>query len=74
MGLDDPDKLFPHLIWRRGADGTNQHFDHVFPMLKANALLGEQIPESWVEDWQLASTESFAPDPDALRQALLASQ
>jgi len=72
MGLDDPDKLFPHLIWRRGADGLNQHFDDVFPMLPANALLGEQIPENWVQDWNLSSAESFAPDPETLQQALIA--
>jgi hypothetical protein len=72
MGLDDPDKLFPHLIWRRGHDGINQHFDDVFPLLKPNALLGEKIPENWLQEWQLASAESFAPDPDTLRQALYA--
>ncbi len=66
MGLDDPDKLFPHLIWRRGADGINVHFDDVFPLLAANALLGNAIPERWQKDWSLASAETFAPNLDAL--------
>jgi glutamate synthase domain-containing protein 2 len=61
MGLDDPDKLFPHLIWRRGADGINQHFDDVFPPLAAKILLGDEIPEGWAQEWQLASAETFAP-------------
>jgi glutamate synthase domain-containing protein 2 len=61
MGLDDPDKLFPHLIWRRGADGVNQHFDEVFPRLQANCLLEGAVPENWATDWQLASAETFAP-------------
>jgi hypothetical protein len=68
MGLDDPDKLFPHLIWRRGADGINQHFDDVFPALMANVLMGDKIPDNWVQDWQLASAESFAPNLSALQQ------
>ena len=72
MGLDDPDDLFPHLIWRRGADGVNQHFDDVFPPLAANILLGSEhdIPANWIQDWQLASADSFAPDPEVLRKAL----
>jgi glutamate synthase domain-containing protein 2 len=74
MGLDDPDKLFPHLIWRRGADGINQHFDEVFPLLETNALLEGNIPQTWQQDWELASAESFAPDPDALRKVLPAHQ
>ena len=69
MGLDDPDKLFPHLIWRREADGINQHFDDVFPQCAANALLGNDIPENWQLDWILASADSFAPNPGALPQA-----
>ena len=72
MGLDDPDKLFPHLIWRRGADGVNQHFDEVFAPLTENVLLGEEeeIPQNWVRDWQLASAESFIPDIKALKSAI----
>jgi glutamate synthase domain-containing protein 2 len=71
MGLDDPDDLFPHLIWRRSADGVNQHFDDVFPLLAANVLLGDEetIPQSWMQDWQLASAESFAPNLDAWPKA-----
>ncbi|MCZ6869798.1 MAG: FMN-binding glutamate synthase family protein [Gammaproteobacteria bacterium] len=61
MGLDDPDKLFPHLIWRRGADETNQHFDQIYPTLAANALLEENIPAAYTENWELASAATFAP-------------
>ena len=59
MGLDDPKKMYPHLIWRRGANGINQHFDDVFPPLAANILLGDAIPDEWTRDWQLASAETF---------------
>jgi glutamate synthase domain-containing protein 2 len=61
MGLDDPDSLFPHLIWRRGAAETNRHFDEVYPTIEANALLGEHVPAQYAVDWELASAETFAP-------------
>jgi glutamate synthase domain-containing protein 2 len=61
MGLDEPQKLFPHLIWRRGADGINQYFDDVFPPLAANVLLGDIVPDGWTRDWELASADTFAP-------------
>ena len=61
MGLDDPDKLFPHLIWRRGADETNRHFDEIYHAIEANALLSDQIPEAYAADWSLASADTFAP-------------
>ena len=61
MGLDDPKKMFPHLIWRRGANGINQHFDDVFPPLTANILLGDVVPDDWARDWKLASADTFAP-------------
>ena len=61
MGLDDPDKLFSHLIWRRGADHTNHHFDEIYPAIEANGLLGKQIPQTYAVDWRLASAETFAP-------------
>ena len=61
MGLDDPEKMFPHLIWRRGANGINQHFDDVFPPLAANVLLGDVVPDDWARDWKLASAGTFEP-------------
>ena len=61
MGLDDPGKLFAHLIWRRSADGVNQHFDEVFPPVSENCLLGDDRPKAWRTDWELASAETFAP-------------
>lgn len=59
MGLDNPAKLHPHLIWRRAADETLQHFDEIFPTLEVNALLKEQAPASYAQEWQLASADSF---------------
>ena len=61
MGLDDPDQLTPNLIWRRGADETNQHFSEIYPMLVDNELLGEDIHTDYASEWKLASGETFAP-------------
>ncbi|MEP0203603.1 MAG: FMN-binding glutamate synthase family protein [Halioglobus sp.] len=61
MGLDDPGNLFPHLIWRRGADETNYHFDDIYTMLDENVLLGHEIPQDYARDWSLASAETFSP-------------
>ena len=69
MGLDDPDKLFPHLIWRRGANGANHYFDDVFKPLVENALLGDAVPEEWSSDWELASADTFAPQRERVASA-----
>ena len=61
MGLDDPDKLFPHLIWRRSAEETNCSFDDIYLMLDENSLLGDEIPSQYAKDWKLASSETFMP-------------
>ena len=61
MGIDDPDKLIPTLIWRRGADETNRHFDEIYPTIDYNCLLNNEIPKEYEFDWALASAETFAP-------------
>ena len=66
MGMENPDDLFPHLIWRRGADETNLHFDEVFPALFPGELLREVVPDAFVKDWALASAETFLPQIDAI--------
>ena len=61
MGIDDPDKLIPTLIWRRGADETNRHFDEIYPTIDLNCLVNNDIPKEYEFDWSLASAETFAP-------------
>jgi glutamate synthase domain-containing protein 2 len=61
MGLDDPDDLFPHLIWRRNANETSQHFDELYPAIGTNSLLGSSAPNLYAQDWRMASAETFAP-------------
>ncbi|MEZ5571829.1 MAG: FMN-binding glutamate synthase family protein [Halioglobus sp.] len=61
MGLDDPDKLTPDLIWRRGPDGINKLFDEVYPRLAPGILLADSMPADWKREWQLASADTFTP-------------
>ncbi len=71
MGLDDPVQLFPHLIWRRGANETNLHFDELYPTLESNVLLGADIPTDYAQDWRLASSDTFAPQLSSAELAAL---
>ena len=64
MGLDDPDDLFAHLIWRRNADETSQHFDEIYPAIGTHSLLGSSAPRIYAQDWRLASADTFAPQFD----------
>ena len=43
MGLDDPEKLTPNMIWRRSANETNQYFDEIYPSLRVGELLSNEI-------------------------------
>ena len=61
MGLSNPDDLFPHLIWQRDANEQNKHFDEIYPAIAVNSLLGDDIPEAYATDWELASAETFQP-------------
>ncbi|MEZ7906924.1 MAG: FMN-binding glutamate synthase family protein [Pseudomonadales bacterium] len=59
MGLDDPEKLTPNMIWRRSANETNQYFDEIYPSLRAGELLSNEIHPDYVRHWQSATAESF---------------
>jgi glutamate synthase domain-containing protein 2 len=61
MGLDDPDDLYAHLIWRRNAEETSQHFDEIYPAIGTGSLLDPNLPGAYTEDWRLASADTFAP-------------
>ena len=61
MGLDDPDKLTAHHIWRRRGDETKAHFDEIYPTLADGALLGERSEGPYGGAWAQASADSFEP-------------
>lgn len=62
MGLDDPDKLTVHHIWKRGSAGIRFHADTLYPQLSHKELLNENINHSeYATHWALASAKSFRP-------------
>jgi len=59
MGVDDPEKISAHILWRRDDDGNNKRFDEFFPQLKPLELLGDNIHKDYVHYWNKASAETF---------------
>jgi glutamate synthase domain-containing protein 2 len=60
MGLDDPDKLMPHMIKRRTANGLLSPVGSLVKPLKTNALIdGGNIAEPWQHWWQECTADSF---------------
>lgn len=58
MGYDHPGKLSPSDIYRRFDQGL-MHFDEIYTPLQAGQLLTNEIPQSFLADWQKASAEHF---------------
>jgi len=59
MGLENPDDLLPMMIWRRGANETNQLFDEIYQGLAPDELLSGEIHPDYARSWNNASAESF---------------
>ena len=60
MGLDDPDKLMPHMIKRRTSDGLLSPVGSLVKPLNSNNLVdGSTIAEPWQHWWQECNAESF---------------
>jgi glutamate synthase domain-containing protein 2 len=60
MGLDDPDALTSHHIFRRVNDGPALTFAELYDYLEPNALIAPApTPRSFASDWEAASAEHF---------------
>ena len=60
MGLDDPDKLMPHMIKRRTSNGLLSPVGSLVKPLKTNALIdGGNIAEPWQHWWKECTADSF---------------
>jgi len=60
MGLDDPDKLMPHMIKRRTSNGLLSPVGSLVKPLKTNALIdGGDIAEPWQHWWKECTADSF---------------
>lgn len=58
MGYHDPADLKPSDLFQR-IDMELTHFDQLYTPIGEGQLLNGNIPETYAEDWQRASEESF---------------
>src|SRR5690606_6507766 len=60
MGLDHPDELAPHHVFRRVSDVMVQHYGEIYPYLKENQLLeDDDLPKNYRDDWMHARAEQW---------------
>jgi glutamate synthase domain-containing protein 2 len=58
-GLHTPADLGPQHIFRRVGDGRILSLADQYGTMPEGALLGEDVPEGWVQDWAMARVEGF---------------
>ncbi len=63
MGLTHPGQIMPHHVYRRVSSEKIASYAELFPMLKPGELLTGTDNKHFAEMWQLASSQSFMPEP-----------
>lgn len=59
-GLESPDDLLPHHIYRRINEAEAKHYDEIYTFLEPGQLLsGNNVPECYSVYWDEASAERF---------------
>lgn len=58
MGFENPDELTPADLLRRSEDGTKT-FRQLYKPLEDGQLLSEDVPPSYLDDWQVARADRF---------------
>ena len=58
-GLDSPEELRPHHIYRRCSTTTIDTLDAIYPVIQEGSLLGNQVPAHFTEHWNRAAANSF---------------
>lgn len=58
-GLDCHAKLKPHHVFRRISPTEVKRLDEIYDYIAPNALLGENCPESFKRDWEMACPKNF---------------
>ncbi len=59
-GLDHPDKINRHQVYRRISMNSSKRFSEIFPYIDNGCLLDEKtVPESWLLDWREAQANTF---------------
>jgi glutamate synthase domain-containing protein 2 len=59
MGIDHPDHLNASDIYYRMSDDSTKKYSEIFTYLEPGALLGDDIPAAYANDWEAASAEVF---------------
>ncbi len=59
MGVEHIDELSPHHLYRQTSDFTSKTYAELYEFLEPGVLLGQNIPESFVDAWGKASAERF---------------
>lgn len=59
LGVDDPNKLTPDMIWRRVDNNKAKTYAALNDYLQPGELLNERIPDSFANEWRMASAEHF---------------
>ena len=63
LGIDNPDKLTPAMIWHRLGSQKAVTYAQLYDYLKPGALLKEQIPSDFATDWDEANADSYYSPP-----------
>lgn len=58
MGVSNPCDLSPRDLYSR-CEGGVKNFNQIYQPLSTNQLLGEDIPDAYRDDWEIAIAESF---------------
>ncbi len=61
-GLDDPDKIRPHHIYRRIDERTCTRYSELYEWLEPGDLLEDNAPEEFQRMWDLAQSDRFGYD------------
>ena len=68
-GLDHPNQIRPHHLWRRVAANHIENFAQIYRPLAPGALLAGTDDPRFSTAWALARAESFAPAVDGYQVA-----
>lgn len=59
-GLDHPDQINRHQLYRRINFNTSQRFSEIYPYIPTGCLLKEEtVPDKWLLDWREATADTF---------------
>jgi glutamate synthase domain-containing protein 2 len=58
-GLDHPNRMAPHHIYRRVGDSQVLHYSSIYPRIPDGCLVNGNVPPTFKEAWERASADRF---------------